>query len=159
MTNEIIFKYNCSYRGRWGEVETTNVTVLADFSDMTKWPYQIKVEERVEESLDEEDDSESVTFHKISKNLFDNIKSIIARHTELTALPEEIDYVMVMDGGSEYFEFICPAFKKVIYGSSLLSIGYHELEESPNSQKHCAVLRRAYEEIKKLVDAEQPDIL
>ncbi len=159
MTNEIIFKYDSSYRGRWGDRNTTDITVLSDFSDMTKWPYQIKVEKRVEDSLDEEDDSESITFHKISKGLFDNIKSTIARHQELTKLPENVNYVSVMDGGSVYFEFICPAFKKVIYGNSLLSIGYSELEENPNSQKYCAVLYRVYEEIKKLIDTEQPNIL
>jgi len=159
MTNEIIFNYTCSYRGRWGDLNTTRVTVLSDFSDMTKWPYQIKVEERVEDSLDEKDDSESTTFYKISKGLFDNIKSTIARHQELTKLPEDINYVFVRDGGHMSFEFFCAGFKKKIYGSSLLTIGHQELEEDPNSQKYCAVLYRAYEEIKKLIDSEHPNIL
>ena len=78
---------------------------------------------------------------------------------ELTKLPEDINYVFVRDGGHMSFEFFCAGFKKKIYGSSLLTIGHQELEEDPNSQKYCAVLYRAYEEIKKLIDSEHPNIL
>lgn len=159
MTNEIVFKYTSSCRGRWGELLTTCVTVLADFSDMTKWPYQIRVEETTEDSLDDAEDGESVAYHKISKGLFDSIKSTIARHTELIDLPKDIQYVSVMDGASECLTFVCPAFKKEIGGSSLLSIGYDELEEDPRSQHHCAVLYRVYQEIRELVNAERPNIL
>lgn len=159
MTNEIIFQHSSSGRGRWGDLKTTKITILADFSDMAKWPYQIKVEELVEYSLDEEDNGASVTFHAISKNLFDSIKSAIAAHTELTELPEHIHYVSVRDGTDDSFTFICPAFQKTICGASLLSIGYDELEEDPQSRRHCAVLYRAYEQIRGLVNAERPDTL
>ncbi len=159
MKNEIIFVYNSSYFGRWGEDNTTNITIFSDFSDISKWPYQIKVEERVEDSLDDEDNCDSTTYHKISKNLFENLKNTIAKHTELTKLPENIDYVMVRDGTSEYFEFVCPSFKKIINGTSLLSIGAHEIEKDPNSKQYCAILYRAYQDIKKLIDTEQPNVL
>ena len=159
MKNEIIFKYSCECRGRWGELETTTVIIFSDFSDMTKWPYQIKVENTVEESLDEEDDSVTVQFYKISKKLFDSIKSAIESHKELVELPNRIDYVSVMDGAGESFEFACPSFEKVIYGDSVLSIGLYELEKDPDSLDECAVLCRAYEDIKRLVATEQEGIL
>ena len=159
MNNEIIFKYSCECRGRWGELETTTVIIFSDFSDITKWPYQIKVEKSVEESLDEEDDSNTVTFHKISKKLFESIKSTIESHKELLELPECIDYFSVMDGAGERFEFSCSAFNKVIYGDSLLGEGRYCLDENPDSQDDCAVLYRVYEEIKNLIDSEQTGIL
>lgn len=159
MKNEIIFEYSSECMGRYGELETTKVIVLADFSDITKWPYQIKVEESIEESLDEEDDSNTVTFYKISKKLFDSIKSTIESHKELLELPNCIDYFSVMDGAGEHFEFTCSSFSKVVYGVSLLSEGHYCLDEDPDSQDNCAVLCRVYDEIKNLIDSEQTGIL
>ena len=65
MKSEVIYKYDSSWFGRWGEDEGQEITVAADFSNPAEWPWTVKRREY-------KDDEDVEYAHKLIKATIQN---------------------------------------------------------------------------------------
>ena len=128
MKSEVIYKYDSSWFGRWGEDEGQEITVAADFSNPAEWPWTVKRREY-------KDDEETVnkTF-KLSRDLFERVKATIAAQRELATCDDHV-YNGGSDLSSDSFYFGCDSFTKTVSGASVYSVGSYEADELPASKR------------------------
>ncbi len=127
MKSEIIYKNFSTWRGRWGDERGREIVIFADFSNPANWPYSIECY-NIEYDEDYNQIRTLTSKTKLSKELFNKLKNIIASNKEITAFNDHAQN-SVMDGSNDSFYFCCDAFSKSVYGLSILSVGRYELED------------------------------
>lgn len=125
MKSEIIYKKDSSWFGRWGEDEGNEITIAADFSNPGAWPYTVKRRE-----YKDDEDTVNKSF-RISKELFEKVKAVIASQRELATCEEHV-HNGGRDLSDDSYYFGCDAFTKTVYGASIYSVGSYEAEGSPS---------------------------
>ena len=160
MKSEVIFEYDTSSRGRWGDLHNYEVKIFSTFEDPTVWPFGVERRESTEsDDLDEEGEAEeSVESFRISKAVFEEIKDLIARSTELLSCADEI-YNEVWDGSSDRFYFSCDAFSKTICGESILGSAWGEDKLPEHQRSDNYRVNGVYEKIKAILDAQNINVL
>ena len=157
MKNETIFNFRSTWFGRYGDEEGFEVTVSAEFTNPSVWPFTVK-----KHDLSYDDDYNEIKTEtlssRISKGTFDRIKSVIASSTSLRYDSDEIDED-VMDGSSDEFFFACDEYSRTVGGSSLLSIGSYEADNSsPDERTIAYTLYKVCEEIESILKEEGIDL-
>ena len=154
MKSEIIFSYSSSWHGRYSDVHGIDIEILCDISNPTQWPFMIRKTQMDGEMFGEEERTTEIT--KISQSLFENIKTAIAKNSDLRKCTGKIDNE-VMDGSSEYFRFACDGFVLCASGSSILGSGSYDDQQGRRNTENCIVYK-AYEQVKALVQKEGIDV-
>lgn len=160
MKSEIIFEYCSSWRGRWGDVNSMQIEILADFANPAAWPFQVVcVESKEPDFLDSDEEvEETVNSYRISKACFEEIKALIARSTDLLTCPDEIENE-VWDGSSDCFRFSCDAFSKEISGDSILGSAWGEEDRPAHQRSANYKVKAVYDQIKAILDAQNISVL
>ena len=158
MKSETIFRLYSTWRGRWGDEQGSEIVIEANFDNPASWPFYIK---RYNIAFDDdtyEEIKEEIKSVRISKAIFDKIKSSIANNKALEYCEEEIENE-VRDGTCESFIFSCDKFTKNIGGLSILSCGYFESEDlEPEDRTANYVVRKAYDDIIAILESAGIDI-
>ena len=137
MKLEVVFSYTRRSRDRYENEKTNTVSVLYMSSQPSDWPYLIKTEWKSERGniwfgdYEVTDEGEETT--KIPQHVFEGVKAIVARHSQLQYCKDNIDNP-IMDGGSEDFQFSCDTFTKNIGGLEVLLCATYD-ENKPASQR------------------------
>ena len=160
MKSEIIFEYDTSSRGRYGDVHNYGVKIFSDFEDPTVWPFQVELKKSTEPDFLDSDEEieESVDSFRISKAIFEEIKALIARSTDLMSCAENI-YNEVWDGSSDRFYFSCDAFSKTVTGSSILGSAWGEEDKPAHLRSDNYKVKAVYDQIKAILDAQSINVL
>ena len=152
MKSEIIFKEESSCRGRYGDMNTTVITIGASFENPAEWPFTLKSVRTKRTGWDREEEVLNSESHKLSKDLYGKIKDVILNSAdELDSCETELENGS-MDGCVEAFTFTVDGLDKFIHGDEILSSGSYEAEKyAPDMRGDSYVVYSVVEKIKNLL--------
>lgn len=151
MKSQVIYSYNSTWFGRWGNTEGEEIIISADFSDPKIWPFTIKRYELSEDDDTFEEIKTEVFTKKLPKDVFMRVKKVIEDSAEdLKECPSEIEN-SVRDGSDDMFVFATDSFSKTICGASILSEGAYEDENGDWGDNYDVY--KAVKEIEKVLSA------
>ena len=157
MKSETIFRYTNECRGRYDNLYGTIVTITADFSNPTVWPYQVICRNWWSE-IGSDTREEETDVHRISKAVFEEIKKTIQNHSKLATCREIIDNE-VMDSNTETFYFHCDTFTRSMSGLSILGSAVDDLDKPFYQRSDNYTIYAAHQDIKAILEANNIDVL
>lgn len=128
MNSDIIFQYSESSSNRYSLNHGRKLTVYADFSDPSEWPYRVKFETWDSSAYD---DSQAREEHEVNipADTFDEINRMIVINEFMIAYAEEsLISCHTSNNHRESFYFACDEYTKNIKGVYILPQGKQDIE-------------------------------